>query len=48
VDQKTVAAKPLADVENEIRMQLRQREMDKQTKADLAELRKKNLVDIRY
>jgi len=48
VDRKTVAAKPLTDVEDEIRMQLRQREMDKQTKAFLADLRKKNLVDIRY
>jgi len=48
VDRKAVAAKPLADVEDEIRMQLRQREMDKQTKAYLADLRKKNLVDIRY
>ena len=48
VDRKTVAAKPLGEVEDEIRMQLRQREMDKQTKAFLADLRKKNLVDIRY
>ncbi|MBC8131944.1 MAG: peptidyl-prolyl cis-trans isomerase, partial [Deltaproteobacteria bacterium] len=48
VDRKTTDAKPLADVEDDIRMQLRQKEMDKQTKSYLAELRKKSLVDIRY
>lgn len=48
IDRKTAAAKPLADVEDDIRMQLRQREMEKQTKSYLADLRKKNLVDIRY
>jgi peptidyl-prolyl cis-trans isomerase SurA len=48
VERKAVAAKPLTEVEDDIRMQLRQKEMDKQTKSYLADLRKKNLVDIRY
>lgn len=48
VDRKTTEAKPLAEVEDDIRMQLRQKEMDKQTKTYLADLRKKSLVDVRY
>lgn len=48
VDRKTTDAKPLAEVEDDIRLQLRQKEMDKQTKSYLADLRKKSLVDIRY
>jgi len=48
VERKAVAAKPLTEVEDDIRMQLRQKEMDKQTKNYLADLRKKNLVDVRY
>lgn len=48
VDRKTIDAKPLAEVEDDIRMQLRQKEMDKQTKSYLADLRKKSLVDVRY
>jgi peptidyl-prolyl cis-trans isomerase SurA len=48
VDRKTIPPKPLADVEDDIRMQLRQKEMEKQTKSYLADLRKKTLVDIRY
>ena len=48
VDRKTTDAKPLAEVEDDIRLQLRQKEMDKQTKTYLAELRKKSLVDVRY
>jgi parvulin-like peptidyl-prolyl isomerase len=48
VDRKTSDAKPLAEVEDDIRMQLRQKEMDKQTKSYLADLRKKSLVDVRY
>ena len=39
--------KPLAEVRDQIRGQLRQREMEKQTKNFLTELRKKTLVDIR-
>jgi hypothetical protein len=37
----------LADVEEDIHMQLRQKEMEKQTKIYLADLRKRSLVDIR-
>lgn len=48
VDRKVIDAKPLAEVEDDIRMQLRQKEMDKQTKTYLADLRKRSLVDIRY
>ena len=48
VDRKTTSAKPLGDVEDDIRMQLRQKEMEKQTKSYLADLRKRSLVDIRY
>jgi hypothetical protein len=35
-------------VKDDIRMQLRQKDMERQTKIYLAELRKKTLVDIRY
>jgi parvulin-like peptidyl-prolyl isomerase len=48
VDRKTKDAKPLEEVKDDIRMQLRQKEMERQTKTYLAELRKKTLVDIRY
>ena len=48
VDRKVIEAKPLAEVEDDIRIQLRQKEMDKQTKTYLADLRKRSLVDIRY
>lgn len=48
VDRKMTDAKPLADVEDDIRLQLRQKEMEKQTKTYLADLRKRTLVDIRY
>jgi peptidyl-prolyl cis-trans isomerase SurA len=48
VDRKAKPPQPLSEVEDDIRMQLRQREMEKQTKSYLAELRKKTLVDIRY
>ena len=48
VDRKTKDAKPLDDVKDDIRMQLRQKDMERQTKIYLAELRKKTLVDIRY
>ena len=48
VDRKVKDAKPLAEVQDEIRIQLRQKEMEKQTKTYLAELRKKTLVDVRY
>jgi len=48
VDRKIKDAKPLDDVKDDIRMQLRQKDMERQTKIYLAELRKKTLVDIRY
>ena len=48
VDRKTKEAKPFDDVKDDIRMQLRQKDMERQTKTYLAELRKKTLVDIRY
>jgi peptidyl-prolyl cis-trans isomerase SurA len=47
VDKRTKDAKPLAEVQDEIRIRLRQREMERQTKIYLGDLRKKILVDIR-
>lgn len=47
MDRRTKAAKPLSEVQEEIRARLRQREMEKQTKLYLDELRKKILVDVR-
>jgi peptidyl-prolyl cis-trans isomerase SurA len=47
VDRRTKEAKPFAEVEDEIRVRLRQREMERQTKIYMGELRKKTLVDIR-
>ena len=48
VDRKTTDPKPLDEVKDDIRMQLRGKDMERQTKIYLAELRKKTLVDIRY
>jgi peptidyl-prolyl cis-trans isomerase SurA len=48
VDRKIKDAKPLDDVKDDIRMQLRAKDMERQTKIYLTELRKKTLVDIRY
>jgi parvulin-like peptidyl-prolyl isomerase len=48
IERKTKDAKPLSEVQDDIRIQLRQKEMEKQTKTYLAELRKKTLVDVRY
>ena len=48
VDRRVKEAKPLEEVKDDIRMQLRQKEMERQTKTYLTELRKKTLVDIRY
>ncbi|HSS39658.1 MAG TPA: peptidylprolyl isomerase [Polyangia bacterium] len=48
VDRKVKDPKPFDEVKDDIRMQLRQKEMERQTKSYLAELRKKTLVDIRY
>jgi peptidyl-prolyl cis-trans isomerase SurA len=47
VDKRSKAAKPFADVQDDIRIRLRQREMERQTKIYLGELRKRVLVDIR-
>jgi parvulin-like peptidyl-prolyl isomerase len=47
LDKRAKDVKPLADVREEIRAQLRQKEMERQTKNYLAELRKKTLVDLR-
>jgi len=47
VDKRPKDAKPFADVQDEIRIRLRQREMERQTKIYLSDLRKKVLVDIR-
>ena len=48
VDRKLKDPKPFDEVKDDIRMQLRQKDMERQTKSYLAELRKKTLVDIRY
>jgi peptidyl-prolyl cis-trans isomerase SurA len=47
VGRRAQDAKPLAEVRDQIRGQLRQREMERQTKNFLSELRRKTLVDIR-
>ncbi len=48
VDRKVKDPKPFDEVKEDIRMQLRQKDMERQTKIYLSELRKKTLVDIRY
>jgi peptidyl-prolyl cis-trans isomerase SurA len=47
VDKRAKDAKPFAEVQDDIRVRLRQREMERQTKIYLSDLRKKVLVDIR-
>jgi parvulin-like peptidyl-prolyl isomerase len=47
VDRRAKDVKPLADVKEELRNQLKGKEMERQTKNYLSELRKKTLVDIR-
>ena len=47
VDKRAKDAKPFAEVQDDIRIRLRQREMERQTKIYLSDLRKKVLVDIR-
>jgi parvulin-like peptidyl-prolyl isomerase len=47
VDKRSKDAKPFAEMQDEIRIRLRQREMERQTKIYLVDLRKKVLVDIR-
>jgi parvulin-like peptidyl-prolyl isomerase len=47
VDKRVKDAKPLVEVQDDIRIRLRQREMERQTKIYLSDLRKKILVDVR-
>jgi parvulin-like peptidyl-prolyl isomerase len=47
VDKHAKESKPFAEVQDDIRIRLRQREMERQTKIYLSDLRKKILVDIR-
>jgi len=47
IDRRVKEVKPLADVKEELRNQLRQKEMERQTKNYLTDLRKKTLVDVR-
>jgi peptidyl-prolyl cis-trans isomerase SurA len=47
IDRRTKEVKPIADVREELRNQLRQKEMERQTKNYLTDLRKKTLVDLR-
>jgi parvulin-like peptidyl-prolyl isomerase len=47
VDRRSKEVKPLAEVREELRQQLRQKEMERQTKNYLTDLRKKTLVDLR-
>ena len=47
VDKRAKDAKPFAEVQDDIRVRLRQREMERQTKIYLSDLRKKVLVDVR-
>jgi parvulin-like peptidyl-prolyl isomerase len=47
VDRRAKDIKPLGEVKEELRGRLRQKEMERQTKAYLTELRRKTLVDIR-
>ena len=47
VDRRAKDVKPFNEVKEELRAQLRSKEMDRQTKSYLSELRRKTLVDIR-
>ena len=47
IDRRAKDVKPLADVKEELRAQLRQKEMERQTKIYLDDLRRKTLVEIR-
>jgi peptidyl-prolyl cis-trans isomerase SurA len=47
VDRRVKDAQPLAEVREDLRNQLRQKEMDRQTKSFLSDLRKKTLVELR-
>jgi peptidyl-prolyl cis-trans isomerase SurA len=47
IDRRVKEVKPLAEVREELRNQLRQKEMERQTKNYLSDLRKRTLVDVR-
>jgi peptidyl-prolyl cis-trans isomerase SurA len=47
MDRRAKDVKPLGEVKEELRGQLRSKEMERQTKAYLAELRRKTLVEVR-
>jgi len=47
IDRRVKEVKPLAEVREELRNQLRQKEMERQTKNYLNDLRKRTLVDVR-
>ncbi|HEY0705258.1 MAG TPA: peptidylprolyl isomerase [Polyangia bacterium] len=47
IDRRAKDVKPLAEVKEELRGQLRQKEMERQTKIYLEELRRKTLVEVR-
>jgi peptidyl-prolyl cis-trans isomerase SurA len=47
MDRRAKDVKPLAEVKEELRNQLRQKEMERQTKIYLDDLRRKTLVDVR-
>jgi parvulin-like peptidyl-prolyl isomerase len=47
MDRRAKDVKPLGDVKEELRGQLRSKEMERQTKAYLAELRRRTLVEVR-
>jgi peptidyl-prolyl cis-trans isomerase SurA len=47
MDRRAKDVKPLAEVKDELRMQIRQKEMERQTKIYLDDLRRKTLVEVR-
>jgi peptidyl-prolyl cis-trans isomerase SurA len=47
MDRRAKDVKPLAEVKDELRMQIRQKEMERQTKIYLDDLRRKTLVELR-
>jgi parvulin-like peptidyl-prolyl isomerase len=47
MDRRAKEVKPLAEVKDELRMQIRQKEMERQTKIYLDDLRRKTLVELR-
>jgi peptidyl-prolyl cis-trans isomerase SurA len=47
IDRRAAGVKPLADVKEELRRQLHAKEMERQTKIYLNELRKKTLIEVR-